>query len=202
MKRIAVFASGFGSNLQALLEYEKNNKLSGKIVLVFSNNIDAYALRRAEKSSIKTICFSPSDFTSRNAFDKAIIEMLENEQIDLVVLAGYMLLAGKALVSKYKNRMINIHPALLPAFKGTHGIRDAYNYGVKVTGVTVHFIDEGLDSGPVIIQEPVTVNQHDTIEMLEEKIHTAEHRLYPLAVKYFCQDRLKIVGRKVIIEGI
>jgi phosphoribosylglycinamide formyltransferase-1 len=152
-KRIAVFASGFGSNLQALIDYSTNYGFNGDIVLVFSDNKDAYALKRAKKHSIKFSCFSPSEFVDRKEYDLAILSMLKNEKIDLVVLAGYMLLVGDVIIKDFRNRMINIHPALLPSFKGTHGIKDAFDYGVKITGVTVHFIDEGLDSGPVILQD-------------------------------------------------
>ena len=199
VKRIAVFASGFGSNLQALIDYNKDHGLNGEIALVFSNNKDAFALERAKESRIKSVFLDPSDYVTREEFDEKIIKLLEEEKIDLVVLAGYMFLVSPIFVRKFKNRILNIHPALLPSFKGTHGIRDAYEYGVKVTGVTVHFVDEGLDSGPIIIQKAVEIDQDESIEELEEKIHRVEHEIYPLAVKYFCEDRLKIEGRKVKI---
>jgi len=199
VKRIAVFASGFGSNLQAIIDYNKDHGLNGEIALVFSNNKDAFALERAKESKIKSVFLDPSDYVTREEFDKKIIELLEEEKIDLVVLAGYMFLVSPILVRKFKNRILNIHPALLPSFKGTHGIKDAYGYGVKVTGVTVHFVDEGLDSGPIIIQRAVDISQDESMEELEEKIHRVEHEIYPLAVKYFCEDRLKIEGRKVKI---
>ena len=199
-KRIAVFASGFGSNLQALIDYNKKYGLNGDIVLVFSNNKNAFALERAKKNKIKSVFM---DFTnkcsSRERYDSKIIEMLEEEKIDLVVLAGYMLLLSQEFVRKFKNKILNIHPAILPSFKGTHGIKDAYRYGVKVTGVTVHFVDGELDSGPIILQEAFPVDPDDSVEELEEKIHEVEHKIYPEAVKYFCEDRLKIDGRMVKI---
>lgn len=198
-KRIAVFASGFGSNLQAIIDFSENNEFNGEIVLVFSNNRNAYALERAAIKGIKNICFAPKDFASRELYDRKILELLDSEKVDLVVLAGYMLLLGSEIIGRYKNRIINIHPSLLPSFKGTHGIKDAFEYGVKVTGVTVHFVDEGLDSGPIILQEAVYIEKDDTIEKLEEKIHRIEHKIYPLAVKYFCDGCLKIEGRKAII---
>lgn len=198
-KRISVFASGFGSNLQALIDHAESSGLNGDIVLVFSNKSDAYALKRAEKHGITSVCFSPSDFVDRNAYNLEILKMLDDNAIDVVVLAGYMILVGTMIIDRYRNRIINIHPALLPSFKGTHGIKDAFEYGVKITGVTVHFVDEGLDSGPVILQEPVRLEQDYSIEKLEDKIHEIEHRIYPLAVKYLCEDRLKIEGRKVLI---
>ena len=198
-KRIAIFASGFGSNLQALIDYSKSKSLNGEIFLVFSNNKDAYALERAKKSKIKTVFMDPSRHSSRKQYDLKIIELLEQEKIDLVVLAGYMFLLGTEFIRSFRGKILNIHPALLPAFKGTHGIRDAYQYGVKVTGVTVHFVDEHLDSGPIILQEAVDIDPGDSMEKLEEKIHKVEHKIYPRAVKYFCQDRLIIEGRKVKI---
>jgi phosphoribosylglycinamide formyltransferase-1 len=198
-KRIAVFASGFGSNLQALIDYNKTGDLNGDIVLVFSNNKDAYALKRAEESKIRAVFMDPSEYSTREKYDSEIVKLLEEEKIDLVVLAGYMFVLSSRLISKFKNRILNIHPSLLPSFKGAHGIKDAFDYGVKVTGVTVHFADEGLDSGPIIIQEALDVDQDETLEGLEEKIHKIEHRIYPVAVKYFCENRLKIEGRKVKI---
>jgi phosphoribosylglycinamide formyltransferase-1 len=198
-KRIAVFASGFGSNLQALIDYNNKHGLNGDIVLVFSNNKDAFALERAKKNKIKAVFMDPARYSSREQYDSEIIEMLEEEKIDLVVLAGYMFLLSQEFIHRFKNKILNIHPALLPSFKGTHGIKDAYRYGVKVTGVTVHFVDEGLDSGPIILQEAVDIDPDDSVEELEEKIHKVEHKIYPEAVKYFCEGRLEIDGKKVKI---
>ncbi|MBA7475406.1 Phosphoribosylglycinamide formyltransferase [subsurface metagenome] len=198
-KRIAVFASGFGSNLQALIDYNNKHGLNGDIVLVFSNNKDAFALVRAKKNNIKAVFMDPTRYSSREKYDSKIIEMLEEEKIDLVVLAGYMLLLSQEFVHRFKNKILNIHPALLPSFKGTHGIKDAYRYGVKVTGVTVHFVDEDLDRGPIILQEAFPIDSDDSVEELEEKIHKVEHKIYPEAVKYFCEDRLEIDGRRVKI---
>lgn len=198
-KRIAVFASGFGSNLQALIDYNNKHGLNGDIVLVFSNNKDAFALERAKKNKIKAVFMDPARYSSREQYDSEIIEMLEEEKIDLVVLAGYMFLLSQEFVHRFKNKILNIHPALLPSFKGTHGIKDAYRYGVKVTGVTVHFVDGGLDSGPIILQEAVDIDPDDSVEELEEKIHKVEHKIYPEAVKYFCEDRFEIDGRRVKI---
>lgn len=198
-KRIAVFASGFGSNLQALIDYSKSNDLNGDIVLVFSNNKDAYALKRAEKNKIKAVFMDPATYGTREQYDGKIIELLEEEKIDLVVLAGYMFVLSHEFVCKFKNKILNIHPALLPSFKGAHGIKDAFEYGARVTGVTVHFVEEDLDSGPIILQEALNIYQDESLDGLEEKIHRIEHKIYPLAVKYFCEDRLKIDGRKVKI---
>lgn len=199
-KRIAVFASGNGSNLQALIGYSRTNDINGDILIVFSNNADAYALKRAEKNSIKTYCFSQRDFDSRKSFDIKILELMMENKIDLICLAGYMLLLSPEFIKEYQNRIINIHPSLLPSFKGVHGIKDAFEYGVKVTGATVHFVDSELDNGPIIIQKTVEILEEDTIETLEEKIHKAEHIIYPSAVEYFCKDLLEINGRKVSIS--
>ena len=198
-KRIAVFASGFGSNLQALIDYNNKHGLNGDIVLVFSNNKDAFTLVRAKKNNIKAVFMDPTRYSSREKYDSKIIEMLEEEKINLVVLAGYMLLLSQEFIHRFKNKILNIHPALLPSFKGTHGIKDAYRHGVKVTGVTVHFVDEGLDSGPIILQEAFPIDPDDSVEELEGKIHKVEHKIYPEAVKYFCDDRLEIDGRRVKI---
>ncbi len=201
-KRIAVLASGFGSNLQAIIDQTQNLDINGEIVLVFSNNENAYALQRAKKHGIKSVSFNPGQFESRRQYDKKLLGLLQNEKIDLIVLAGYMLLVGREIIKEFSNRIINVHPALLPSFKGTHGIKDAFDYGVKVTGVTVHFVEEELDAGPVISQESVIIAEDDTQETLEEKIHKIEHKIYPLAVKYFCNGRLAINGRKVeILKG-
>jgi phosphoribosylglycinamide formyltransferase-1 len=198
-KRIAVFASGFGSNLQALIDYSCTQGLNGEIVLVFSNNKNAYALKRAKKSEIKAVFMDPSKYKNRKQYDLKIVELLEKEKIDLIVLAGYMFLLSAEFVKKFKNKILNIHPALLPSFKGEHGIQDAYDYGVRITGVTVHFVDEDLDSGPIILQSPCYIKDNESVEELEEKIHKVEHKIYPKAVKYFCEDRLVIKGRKVKI---
>jgi len=198
-KKIAVFASGFGSNLQALIDYNTDGDLGGDIVLVFSNNTEAFALKRAKKHSIRAEAVDPSGFADRQDFETEILKILTEEEIDLVVLAGYMFLLTPLIIGEYKNRILNIHPALLPSFKGTHGIKDAFDYGTRVSGVTVHFVDAELDNGPIIIQVPVFISQDDTLEKFEEKIHKVEHKIYPQAVRLFCEDRLKINNRKVEI---
>jgi phosphoribosylglycinamide formyltransferase 1 len=198
-KKIAVFASGFGSNLQAMIDFNQKDDLGGDIVLVFSNNAHAHALERAKKHGIKTLHISPSGFPGRQEFEEEIIAALDKEKVDLIVLAGYLFLLTPLLVDSYKDRIMNIHPALLPSFKGTHGIKDAYDYGVKISGVTVHFVDGELDNGPIVMQAPVYIGAGDTLEIFEKKIHEVEHKIYPLAVKLFCLGRLKINGRKVEI---
>ena len=197
---LAIFASGNGTNLQAIIDAVSRREVMADIKVVVSDNKKAYALKRAKEAGIKTLVLRPQDFKTREDYYKTIIKELSKDHIELVVLAGFMRLVSTAFVYHYKNRIMNIHPALLPAFKGTHGIRDAFLYGVKKTGVTVHFVDEKLDNGPIILQEAVTVEENDTLETLEKKIHVIEHMLYPKAVQLFIEGRLKIKGRKVKIE--
>ena len=198
-KKIAVFASGFGSNLQALIDFNKKSGLDGDISLVFSDNGDAFALKRAKKHNIEAVHIDPGKYSDREEFERDILKILDKYGIDLIVLAGYMFLLTPLLINTYKNRILNIHPALLPSFRGTYGIKDAYDHGVRISGVTVHFVEEELDNGPIIMQAPVYIDQKDSLEQFEEKIHKVEHKIYPEAVKLFCQDRLRINGRKVEI---
>ncbi len=198
-KKIAVFASGFGSNLQALIDFNTDGDLGGDIVLVFSNDLEAFALKRAKKHSIRAESIDPSGFANRQDFELEMLKILKEEKIDLIILAGYMFLLTPLIIDAYKNKILNIHPTLLPSFKGTHGIKDAFKFGVKVSGVTVHFVDAELDNGPIIMQAPVFISQDDTLEKFEKEIHKVEHKIYPQAVKLFCEDKLKINGRKVEI---
>lgn len=194
---IAVFVSGNGTNLQALIDAEKSEGLAGaKIVLVVSDKTEAFAVKRAEKAGIETFVLEAKGFGSREEYDKKIMEKLRASKIELIVLAGFMRLLSDHFVDEYYGRILNVHPALLPSFKGTHGIKDAFDYGVKVTGVTVHFVNKELDAGPVILQSPVQIDEEDTLGALEEKIHKIEHELYPEAVRLFAQGRLRIEGRK------
>lgn len=199
-KRIAVFVSGNGSNLQAILDYSLKNNINGDVVYVLSNDPDAYALVRAKNADIKTFCPDFKKYSSRQSYDMVILKAVNLEKIDLICLAGYMLLLSPDFINEYQNKIINIHPSLLPSFKGMYGIKDAFDYGVKVTGVTVHFVDNELDHGPIILQEAVRIDENENLDQLEGKIHEAEHKIYPLAVKYYCRDELKIIGRRVIIK--
>jgi len=198
---IAVLVSGNGSNLQALIDAEKSGALSGgRIVLVVSDNARAFALKRAEKSGIKTFILEKEQFNSREEYDEVLMETLKADKIELVVLAGFMRILSGGFIDAYENRVLNIHPALLPSFKGKDGIKDAFKSGVKVTGVTVHFVEHELDSGPVILQRSVPISAEDTLGSLEEKIHAAEHKLYPEAIRLFVEGRLKIEERTVKIK--
>jgi len=199
MKRIAVLASGQGTNLQAIIDATERNELSGQVVLVISDRIDAFALKRAENHRIKALFVDPAASSGRESYDRAVVAKLKEAEADLVVLAGFMRLLSPYFVDAYPSKIMNIHPSLLPAFPGTDGIRKAFEYGVKVTGCTVHFVDRGLDSGPVILQEAVPVIQQETIVTLEQRIHAAEHRVYPTAIDLFCRDKLRVEGRRCYI---
>jgi len=188
---IAVFVSGNGTNLQAIIDAVKKDVIKARLALVVSNKPDAHALTRAKNAGIETFVLEHKKFSSREEYDKEIIKKLEKQNIDLVTLAGFMRLLSPYFIKKYRGKIMNIHPSLLPAFKGTHGIRDAFNAGVDKTGVTVHFVDEELDHGPIIMQKEVSVEKTDTLETLEEKIHKVEHELYPEAIKLFVNGKLK-----------
>lgn len=181
--RVAILASGNGSNFEALAHQFQAGLLPGELAFVFSDHHDAYVLERAQRLNVRAFSFEVKEFENKAAYEKALLQLLQEQQIDLIVLAGYMRIIGQTLLSYYSNRILNIHPSLLPSFPGLHGIKDAYEYGVKVTGVTVHLVDDGVDTGPIIAQEPVMILPEDTLESLEEKIHQTEHRLYPKVLR-------------------
>jgi phosphoribosylglycinamide formyltransferase 1 len=195
----AVLASGHGGNLQAIIKAVRNGKIQADLKVVISDKKDAYALKRAYRAQIPAVYINPKDFNNRESFDRQIVAQLRKFKIDFVVLAGYMRLLSGFFLRQYPDKILNIHPSLLPAFKGLHGIRDAFEYGVCLTGPTVHFVIDEVDSGMIILQEPVRVQSQDTLEDLEKKIHQAEHRIYPKAIDLFARGKLKIVGRKVVI---
>ncbi len=200
MINIGVLASGRGTNLQAIIEAIKEGKIEGRISIVISDNPDAFALKRAKQNNIETEYINFKSFKNREDYDKEIMECLKEKDIDLVVLAGYMRILSSYFIKMYKNRIMNIHPALLPSFPGLHAQRQAVEYGVKISGCTVHFVDEGVDSGPVILQKAVEVKDNDTEESLAERILKEEHQIYPRAIQLFCQGRLIIKGRRVFIK--
>ena len=181
--RVAILASGNGSNFEALAHQFQAGLLPGELIFVFSDHHNAYVLERARQLNVRAFSFEVKEFANKAAYEKALLQLLQEQQIDLIVLAGYMRIIGKTLLSHYSNRILNIHPSLLPSFPGLHGIKDAYEYGVKVTGVTVHLVDDGVDTGPIIAQEPVMILPEDSLESLEEKIHQTEHRLYPKVLR-------------------
>ncbi len=199
MKRIAVFASGQGTNLEAILEAVKSGGISGEVALVISDQEKAQALQRAQRWGVKALFINPKEYKNREQYDQVLVDQLKADKIDLVVLAGFMRLLTPLFVRAFPLKIMNIHPSLLPAFPGLEGVEQALAYGVKVSGCTVHFIDEGLDTGPVILQEAVPVIQEDTIETLHQRIHASEYRLYPTAIDLFCRDKLKVEGRRCLI---
>ena len=200
MVNIGVLASGRGTNLQAIIEAIKEGRIEGKIGIVISDNRDAFALKRAKQNNIKIECINFKSFKNREAYDKKIVECLKEKDVDLVVLAGYMRIISPYFIKMYKNRIMNIHPALLPSFPGLHAQRQAVEHGVKVSGCTVHFVDEGVDSGPIILQKAVEVKDNDTEESLAERILKEEHQIYPQAIQLFSQGRLVIKGKRVFIK--
>lgn len=194
---IAVFASGKGSNFAAIVKAAKQGKIPVNVSLLVCDNPRALVLQRADKFKIKAVLVERKEFVSKTDFEKKLVEHLKENNIELVVMAGFMRILSPFFISQYKDKILNIHPALLPTFKGAEAVKDAFNYGVKVTGVTVHFVDEQTDHGPIILQQPVAIDESDTLESLETKIHKVEHKLYPEAIRLFAQDRLKIKGRQV-----
>ena len=196
--KIAVLVSGRGSNLQTIINsIEKGYIENAEINVVISNKGDAYALERGKNHGISTVFLDPSRCDNAG-YDRKILEVLKQYDIDLLLLAGYFQLLGPEIIEAYRNRILNIHPSLLPSFKGLHAQKQALEYGVKVAGCTVHFVDEGLDSGPIILQSCVPVIQGDTEETLTARILEQEHIIYPEAVRLFVEGKLKIEGRTVV----
>jgi phosphoribosylglycinamide formyltransferase 1 len=197
--RLGVLISGSGTNLQAIIDASQAGTLDAEVVVVISNHSGARGLTRAQEHGIEAVHVDVSAHESIHAYNGMIRDLLREHRVDLVVMAGYMRLLGKDVLEAFPQRVINIHPALLPSFKGASSIKDAYDYGVKVTGVTVHFADDDFDRGPIIAQEPVLVAEDETLESLESKIHSVEHALYPRVIQMIAEDRVHIVGRRVRI---
>lgn len=195
--RLAILVSGSGTNLQAIIDAVRAGTLPAEIALVLSNRPGVKALERAAAAEIPQRCIPHQDFPNRAAFEDALCAALDEVQPDGIVLAGFDRVLSPEFVRRYPHRIFNIHPALLPAFPGLHAARQALAYGVKVTGVTVHFVDEGTDTGPIILQETVPIHPTDTEESLLERLHAVEHRLFPEALRLFAAGRLKIDGRQV-----
>jgi phosphoribosylglycinamide formyltransferase-1 len=198
--KIAVLCSGGGTNLQAIIDSVRSGYVPAEIAIVISDKRDARALVRAREAGIETLFLDVKDFKSREDFDKEIVKNLKKKNVELVALAGYMRLLSPYFIREYRDRVINIHPALLPSFKGTRAIKDALEHGAKVTGVTVHFVSESLDDGPIILQKPVDINDDDNEDTLLERVHKEEHRIYPEAIRLFAAGRLKIEGRRVRVK--
>ena len=197
---IAVLVSGSGSNLQSLIDKSEAGVLDADIRLVLSNNPDAYGLKRAADHAIPSVCLPHKDYSSREEFDRAMVRAIVESEAEAVVLAGFMRMLTPVFLGAFSDRVLNIHPALLPSFPGTHGQPDAASYGVKVAGCTVHFVDEKMDNGPIIIQAAVPAHPGDDGDSLGKRILALEHRIYPQAVQWLAQGRLSLDGRKVVVR--
>jgi len=203
--RVAVLASGRGSNLQAVIDAIEGGRVDAKIVAVISNKKDAVALERARTHKIPDIFVDPKPYAgrpdSREAYDRELLELLNQHDAELVLLAGYMKIVTAVLVNAYANRMMNIHPSLLPSFPGLDVQKKAIDWGCKLAGCTVHFVTEGVDEGPIILQAAVPILDSDTPESLAARILEQEHKIYPRAVQLFAEGRLRVEGRRVYIQG-
>ena len=207
MLKVAVLVSGGGTNLQAILDAIDNGTITNaKVEVVISNNKNAYALERAKNHGIEALCISPKDYGTRDAFNKAFLEKLDGCQPDLIVLAGFLVVIPKQMIEKYRNRIINIHPSLIPSFCGTgyYGLKvheGVLSRGVKVTGATVHFVDEGTDTGPIILQKAVEVEQDDTPEILQRRVmEKAEWIIMPKAIDLIANGKVSVVDGRVRID--
>lgn len=200
--RIAVFASGQGSNFQNLLDASRAGGLAAEIVLLVCDKPQAPVVERARQAGVECFLFDPKSYARREDYEAEIAIRLNELRVDLVVLAGYMRLLTPVLVEAFAGKMINIHPSLLPAFPGKNAIGQALDYGVKVTGATVHLVDGGMDTGAVVAQTVVEVAAEDTLQSLEAKIHAAEQQLYPQVVSWFAEGRIRVEGRKVILLAV
>lgn len=201
MITLGVLASGSGTNLQAIIDAAEKGEISAKVGVVISDKENAYALERAKKHNIPGYFVDFKSFPSKKEYEKKILEILKEHNVELVILAGYMKIVGETLLSAYPNRIMNIHPALLPSFPGLEAWKQAIEYGVKISGVTVHFVDEGMDTGPIILQAAVPVYEEDTPQTLLSRIHQEEYKIYKKAIQLFAEGRLKIEGRRVRILG-
>lgn len=207
MLKLAVLVSGGGTNLQAIIDAVEGGTITNaRVSVVISNNKNAYALERAKKHGIEVLCISPKDYDSRDAFNEAFLDKLNSYQADLVVLAGFLVVIPEQMIRQYQNRMINIHPSLIPAFCGTgfYGLKvheGALKRGVKVTGATVHFVDEGTDTGPIILQKPVEVLDSDTPEILQRRVmEEAEWQILPKAIDLIANGKVSVTDGHVVID--
>jgi phosphoribosylglycinamide formyltransferase-1 len=198
---LGVLASGSGTNLQAIIDAIEARRLDAAIRIVISNAPGARAVDRARQHGLDTAIVNHRDWPTREAFDAHLVDILRERAVELVILAGFDRLLSSVFVRAFPLRILNIHPALLPAFPGLHAQRQAVEYGVRVAGATVHFVDEKTDHGPIIIQAAVPAYSHDTEHTLQERILAQEHRIYPEAIQLFAQGRLRIEGRRVIVTG-
>ena len=198
--RLGVLISGSGTNLQAIIDRAARGDLHAEVVCVISNKAEAFGLERARKHGIAAIHLDHKSFSGRSEYDAALVKTLQELGVELVILAGFMRIVTPVLLDAFPNRVMNIHPALLPSFPGLDAQKQALEYGAKLSGCTVHFVDAGTDTGPIILQSAVPVLEGDTVASLSERIHHEEHRLYPAAIQLFAEGRLKVEGRRVIIS--
>ena len=201
MIALGVLVSGSGTNLQAILDRAAAKRLDARAAIVVSNRPGVRALERAAAAGVPTCVVDHRTFARREAFDAALVEKLRQADVELVVLAGFDRLVSRVLLGAFPQRVINIHPALLPAFKGLHAQRDALEYGVKLAGATVHLVDEETDHGPIVVQGAVVVRPDDTEETLRERILAIEHEIYPAAIQLFADGRIEVRGRLVVVRG-
>ena len=199
--RLGVLASGQGSNLQAIIDACAAGKVDAAVTVVISDHQDAYALERARQINIPAFFLDPNRFTDKSGFEREIVNVLRRRQVELVCLAGYMRVLSNVVLDAFPQRIMNIHPALLPAFPGLHGQKQAWDYGVKISGCTVHFVDQGVDTGPIIIQAAVPVLDDDTADTLAARILEQEHQIFPEAIQRYAAGRLAIKGRKVLTQN-
>ena len=202
--KIGVLISGGGTNLQSIMDGIDQGKISGKIELIISNNKDAFGLERGKNAGIESIYINPREYESEELFNKSLLHEFQKRDIQLIVLAGYLKKLSKEIISAYTGRIINIHPSLIPSFcgKGFYGKRvheEVLKYGVKITGATVHFVDENMDTGPIILQKAVNVDEDDTVDSIQKKVLSVEHHILSEAVRLFCEHRLYVDGRLVRI---
>lgn len=198
--RIGVLASGSGTNLQAIIDRCQDGSLAAEISVVITNNPGAGALDRADKAGIPTLCINHRDFSQREDFDTAVVKALQDARVGLVVLAGFMRIITQTFIDAFPERVINIHPALLPAFPGLHVQQQALDYGARFSGCTVHFVDGGVDTGPIIIQAVVAILPEDNDDTLSARILEQEHKIYPRAIQLISEGRVRVDGRQVIID--
>jgi len=198
--KLAVLISGRGSNLQAIIDACAGGKIPATVAVVISNDPAAPGLERAKKHNIPTVVIDNRNFQDKHTYELEIVKVLQAHKVDLVCLAGYMRIVGQVLLDHFRGKIVNIHPSLLPSFPGLHAQKQALEHGVTVTGCTVHFVDEGCDTGPIIIQSAVPVKEDDTEETLSARILEQEHHIYPLAIEFIAKDKLKIEGRRVKLK--
>ncbi|MGO9614726.1 MAG: phosphoribosylglycinamide formyltransferase [Dissulfurispiraceae bacterium] len=201
MLRLGILASGRGSNFQSIIDAIEAGKLRASIEILIVDNPSAYAIERAKKHEIESLYINPRECATKDGFFVRVVDELRERQVELVILAGFMRIVRKPLIDSFVNRIMNIHPALLPSFPGLHGQKQAVDFGVKISGCTVHFVDEGMDTGPIIIQAAVPVSSDDTEETLSERILKMEHRIFPEAIRLYSEGRLGVQGGMVRISG-